>query len=73
MAVRKSEYPHGYTQSEIKQIAIDNNIDQEELDKEIGVVTGLILDGVMILYHDDVDRAVYRILNGKKESSFEWD
>lgn len=73
MATVKTKYPQGYTQSEIRQIAIDNNIDASRLDEEIGVVTGLIVDDEMIIYHDDVDRAVHRILKGKKESSFEWD
>lgn len=73
MATIKTKYPQGYTQSEIRQIARDNNIDESILDEEIGLVTGLIVDDEMVIYHDDVDRAVYRILNKKKESSFEWD
>lgn len=69
----KTKYPQGYTQSEILSIATEKNIDPERLDEEIGIVTGIIINDETVLFKDDVDRAVHRILTGKKESSFEWD
>ena len=69
----KTKHKQGYTQLEIRQLALDNNIDEDRLDKEIGIVTGLMINDEIVLFHDDVDRAVRRILTGKKQSHWEWD
>jgi hypothetical protein len=70
-AKRKNEI--GFTGSEIKQLLIDNNIDSDKFYDALGVNTCVMIDGEIITYFWDIEKALDCVINNRDMDITEWD
>lgn len=75
MKTIKTKDPRGYFSSEIEKLLEVNGVGdkREEFNKELGVVTAMLVDGQTLYFGDDVEGALYRVIHGTKQHWAAWD
>jgi hypothetical protein len=68
-----TSYKEGLTGEEMISIAKDLKLNQEDVNKELGVNTCMVIDGNTITYRDDFQGAIYRVITDKKQHPLSWD
>jgi len=69
----KSKHASGFTRDEMVDLCIDLCVDEDLFFENLGVNTGLIVDGDYLTYKNDVELAFTCSIEGRDKSSFEFD
>ena len=71
----KTKHKKGFIQSEIKDLLKKEypTIKAKDFNKSLGVVTGIVIKGDLVIYRDDVELAIRCCLEKRSVNSFEFD
>ena len=67
------KYQHGFTPSEIKKLLSDYEINEDSFYEYLGTNTCMIIEGQVITYHCDVEKALICVLENRGQNIWEWD
>ena len=67
------KHKHGFLRVEIESMLDRYNLDKKKVYTEIGVCTGILIDGEPVTYDTDVELGIRCVLRGRKKNVFEWD
>lgn len=69
-----TKYKEGFMQSEIDELLKQfPSVTLEQFNSAVGIVTGQIIDGNMLIYHTDIEMGLCCCLENRKPNSLEFD
>lgn len=70
----KTKYEEGFLSSEIKTLLKDYpELNMEKFDAALTGITCMIRDGQIVIYHHDIEKALYCGIENRDLRSCEWD